>query len=84
MAKNKKINQLKIKECEKILKSLANHSGSQYYAEVFKHYHRLLLSKEHIYNKNNDSQIDQKTTKEIGTEGPTARSVWIVGGSTQS
>ena len=47
----KKVNRLKIKECEKILSEQRNIANSTYYRAVFKHYNTLLLNKEHINNK---------------------------------
>lgn len=48
----KKVNRLKIKECEKILSEQRNIANSTYYRAVFKHYNTLLLNKEHINNNN--------------------------------
>lgn len=42
----KKVNKLKLKECEAILANANNHTDSLYYNHVFKHYSRLLLEKE--------------------------------------
>lgn len=69
MPKKKKVNQLKLKECERLLQNLNQHSSSQYYTEVFKHYHRLLLFKEAHYNKPNDTQTNQETKEKAGGEG---------------
>jgi len=46
-AKNKKVNHLSLKQCEKILSELKTHAGSVYYQHVFKRYNELLLKKEH-------------------------------------
>jgi len=43
----KKVNSLKIKECEQILSEQRNISNSAYYQAVYKHYNTLLLNKEH-------------------------------------
>lgn len=48
----KKVNSLKIKECEKILSEQRNIANSDYYRAVFKHYNTLLLNKERINNNN--------------------------------
>lgn len=40
--KNKKVNQLTIKECEAILKRLADQTECKYYQHVLEHYRRLL------------------------------------------
>jgi len=42
----KKVNKLKIKECEAILANVSKQTDSQYYNHVYKQYSRLLLEKE--------------------------------------
>jgi hypothetical protein len=48
----KKVNKLKLKECEAILANVNKQTDSLYYNHVFKHYSRLLLEKE-----NNESWL---------------------------
>jgi len=40
--KNKKVNHLKLKECEEILQKLQNQKESQYYQHVLYHYQSLM------------------------------------------
>lgn len=49
MPHKKKVNKLKLKECEAILARIDNQKDSSYYREVFKRYSALVLEKE---NKN--------------------------------
>jgi hypothetical protein len=49
MPHKKKVNKLKLKECEAILARIENQKDSSYYREVFKRYSVLVLEKE---NKN--------------------------------
>jgi len=43
----KKVNKLKIKECEKILAEQRNIQNSSFYQQVFKRYNLLLLERDH-------------------------------------
>lgn len=62
--KIKKVNQLTIKECEKILVNLDSNSNNKYYVDVFKHYHNLILNK----SKHDSGQTNQTSSSGISEQ----------------